>query len=255
VSAALAASCVPWVEIAKAPCPCPNGFTCCETTFSCVASAAECPARYPPASETPCTSDADCKDTELCLAWESQGTLAGPRVCRTACPKDYPCAQDTTCQLAAHGGLPLKQMSIARLCVPTSGSAGCADNGCGQCAAGNIGQVYCDGKMLRACFVALHPTCGLVCDPVAVECPYGCGLVSGGPACLNEDAERCAQYDCAACGFAPGAELAGGFSCQGNSLVRCAMIPDQDCGSICHATSEQCVEKCLSTGDGPRCGP
>src|SRR3989339_1271159 len=50
----LVSTCVSHVEIEGAPCPCPEGYSCCATLSGCIPSHTLCPNTYSPSSNKSC---------------------------------------------------------------------------------------------------------------------------------------------------------------------------------------------------------
>ena len=181
LSIAPLATCVSHVSVEGSPCPCPeDGLICCPSSGKCVASAATCPATYPPSSRTRCQNDGECLPDERCESWTVDGSPAGPGECRHACPDSIPCAEGEECELAPHDLHALQDLNVARICVSATPIAGCENLGCRDCSPNERGNTYCDENKVRGCFWATHPQCGLVCRSVLVS---DCGERS----CLVQD--------------------------------------------------------------------
>jgi len=240
-------ACVPHVEILGAPCPCPAGTVCCETTATCVASAAACPDHYPRSSGRPCGGDDACAANESCHAWTVSGALAGPQTCRATCSGDHPCSQGETCELALHGGFALDSLQVSRLCVPEAPAPRCEGRGCRQCQREHLARTYCDGAQARGCFVFLDPECGLSCESAVLwncESAGGCDLKDGQARCaIPPPSSLCDQLSCAACEAGP-----DNSSCLGTQLVTCAALPFDECPGqqVCLRSLHPCSGQCLS---------
>jgi hypothetical protein len=255
--------CWPRVDIPGAPCPCPQGYSCCGTLFTCLRGddMDACPATFPSSSGTACGEDNDCPPSEACRAWTlPEGSLAGPQDCRTICSAAFPCAQGETCQFVPHGGLPLMQVNVARACVPEDAAPGCEHSGCSDCAQEQIGRTFCDDRLLRGCLLAMSPQCGVDCELVVVDdcqTPSACvSDVSGARCFSNNGRDPCVDHACASCAGAP---LPGGVACDGDRVATCfsTPFPGDSCDTLCIVQSEACPEAwtCHESDAGPLCSP
>lgn len=253
----LAAACVSEVELAGAPCPCPDGYACCETLSACVADPADCPDEFPPSSETPCETDADCPRTEACHAWSSGGVAMGPGECRVMCAEEYPCAAGEICEMTLHDGAPMEDLVADRLCLSEAALPGCEEKRCDGCGGRDPGVAFCDGTEITGCFFSLHPACGLACEATPMEqCSPGICVDGDTPYCDPEpgvDGNACDWFNCAACEETYGVNGAG---CEENTVVTCWSMPSYDpaCDRLCWQTYEECPEGTYcEESDGPVC--
>jgi hypothetical protein len=242
------ASCVPHVELEGAPCPCPEGYKCCEIRSDCVATEKPCPTSYPPSSGESCSDDADCPAGELCHAWtDNESSLAGPQTCQRDCSAGLPCAQPEVCQLSLRDGSPVDNLYASFMCsaVPD----GCEDAGCQECDPSQLGRTYCESREIKVCFAAVHPVCGLICSTATAQVCGDAGCMdSGGIGCNSTPSgDPCAEFPCATC---PNPSEPGGFVCDGgNRAVGCtqATLVGGSCDTICQeialhgAASSACV--------------
>lgn len=248
------AACVATVPIEGAPCPCPEGFRCCETSQACLPEGTACPARPPPSSLTPCARDAECPPNEACHAWtDDQAQPQGPRTCRRVCPPSAACAEGETCALAPRDGQALKTLQVARLCLPSTPPSGCEQTGCDGCTLDELNRMFCDGDSLAGCFLALHPTCGLSCTRAVIQ---GCGkdkcIADAGVAhcAVPMGLDPCLQFSCAGC-------PPQGFTCSGTAIVACEAVAvgEVDCPAYCRRREvRQCAQACTADG-GVHCAP
>jgi len=266
VVAALAAGCIAEVGIEGAPCPCPSGYECCASLGgTCIPVAAECPASAPPSGSARCERDEDCPRGELCRAWSGpDGAEGGPGECRRACDGTFPCADGERCAPTLHDGLPLDATNVALACQSADPEEGCEACGCAGSGVASLGRTRCEDDTVRGCFLALHPTCGLVCHDLLVEvcddrpCVAGadgavCQPGRGGP-------EPCATFPCGACEpAAPGAT-----ACDGDAVVACVTLPTWDglclgpceCDRLCRRdVLASCPNGCVEDDAGARCVP
>ena len=220
--------CVSPVELDKTPCPCGEGFSCCETLGVCQRPGQwSCPGSYPRSSATACTRDEQCPRGEACHAW-SDGSgdateLLGPRRCRRRCAAGTNCTEPEVCQLALHDGSPVSEYRVTSLCVPSgsSGPAGdggagdsdlgggdggagddCAQWSCQGCPLDKIGRAYCLGNHMYGCLVSTSPRCGLLCEKVKVkECitctESGASVICKQLGILPHD--PCHEHPCSKC--------------------------------------------------------
>ena len=260
--AVVVSACWPHVLIVGASCPCPDGYSCCATLSTCQASGEVCPAVYPPSSDNPCVRDDDCPLSEVCVAWTwTDGTLHGPQQCRRVCPAAYPCAAAERCQLVAHDGLQLQQLDVVRACVSETPIQGCEGFGCSTCDEQQLGATFCDGHVLRGCFLALQPLCGVTCESIAVQdCSTGaCEVVDTGARCKDPNGPNgnpCVDYDCNACNDRLQPD---GSVCDGRQVLECPALPfpGTDCDHICEILSHACPDgwTCNETDGGAACVP
>ncbi len=263
----VAVNCVPTVEIEGTPCPCPEETFCCESLSTCLPPGEFCPESYPPSSGQACTHDADCPSNELCHAWTLEGeVLAGPQTCRHECSnRNLPCADGEACEPVPHDGLPLSDVNFAWACVPEEPPPGCEGHSCRAC--DSIGGTSCDEDQLAvlACFLAVHPSCGLSCQKIELEAcdepGSQCEVIEGGARCSisNYDGDVCSIYPCGDCDLEPGT-----FACADDSVMACSriavmpeMCPDGSCScsEIClYSEFEACTGTC-SEENGAHCIP
>lgn len=261
-------ACVPELTVEGAPCPCPDNKVCCESLATCLAPGDDCPQAYPPSSQTPCEHDTDCPTGEACQAWTLEdGTQAGPRECRHACPdRDRTCAQGEVCQPAPLDGRALGDVHIGWLCLPEQPPAGCEDLSCRDCE--RAGGSYCDptGEIVLGCFLAVHPACGLSCNLIEMqrcEDPGShCEASAEGAWCTDSqvDGDICSQYPCALC---PG-DGPGDLVCDADAVQTCATVvvtadmceqAPCSCEQACtQVVVETCPEGC-SMDNGAHCLP
>ncbi len=221
--------CVPPLALEDAPCPCDDGYTCCDTLAVCLPNGAVCPSTLPPSSNQPCASDSECNEGEACAAWRVDGALSGPQVCKTTC-SELACDDSERCLLSLHDGRPAADLAIAKLCLPKIAEPGCEAWICEGCPGLELGQITtCDVGVqdILGCVFALHPECGLKCEVakvgdcngIAAPCvEYGCDQCPGGKpgvvqcidqvqvTCLgsnsnepNTCAQLCAQVEVGSC--------------------------------------------------------
>lgn len=239
--------CVPLVDVEGAPCPCPSGFSCCDTLLSCVPADEPCPTTYPPSTNTACLRDSECAPNARCYGWsDSTQQARGPGRCRTTCPETFDCADSEVCELAPHDGAPLEALNVARMCVPeTPPSPGCT-LGCSQCPDGQLGKTYCMNGGVSACLIALDPVCGLTCEVLELlscgsdrQCVEGPAGPACSPECLGCAEDLCSIYSCSECteGIEPGS-----VGCEGDQVSTCAKADyrGSSCGEICLQSSESC---------------
>jgi len=261
------AGCISQVEVAGSPCPCPDGYTCCESLSACLSPGQECPATYPPSSNTDCTQDSDCPHAEICQAWQDpQGTPSGPGKCRHDCTsQELPCASSEACEPVPSDGRRLSEMHIGWACVPEEPIPGCEGRDCRQCK--QVGSTFCDEEegAVLGCFLAVHPTCGLTCSVIEVEACTAqdsvCEPLVGGARCTfpEYDGDICGLHPCEACPAVPGS-----LYCRDDDLWTCAsvsVLPEMcpagpcTCTQVCIPTlSQECPGSCSMDG-GAHCGP
>jgi hypothetical protein len=254
-------SCISGVEIAGAPCPCPESHLCCSTLNRvCVADDQACPETHPSSSREACQTDEECPSHEVCKNWTlSGGQPAGPGECRWSCNGDHPCASGESCAPALHDGQPMDSVNVALACVDNTPAEGCEGLECQQCTPEQLGRTYCDGNNVAGCFFAFHSLCGLTCQAVEVEVcgAAGCEETAQGASCIDEvfGPDWCTEFDCADCGPAgqPGAVF-----CDGNELVACRSLSMSDnlcvgtciCEQICRRmVVATCADQCLNEGN------
>jgi len=254
VAAALAA-CWPHVAVEGAPCPCPNGFACCDTLATCLPAGEACPSAYPASSRQPCRFDAGCPLAEICAAWSlDDGVIMGPQECRRACPDDYPCADGESCGLVAHDAVLLDALHVTRACLATPPTVDCAGASCAACLATDLGRSFCDGTHVLGCFLALSPSCGVSCDVLDLEdcVDEVCEDEAAGAACRGNgvpNGDPCGEHPCAAC---PAGAAPGEVVCVGDEVVRCLAVPvvDQSCSEACEVTTTPCSQGYHCVADG-----
>ncbi len=207
-------SCVPQLELDEAPCPCEQGYTCCETLQRCLAPGdLGCPQSYPPSSANACDTDEDCPPLERCLA--SRFELAPGGVCRRSCDAQLPCAAGEHCRLAMHR-TDTAALSLKNMCLP---QGECSDWQCEDCGAIPPGESTCSDDQYFACVVAFHPQCGVSCRVLQIgNCA---SLVS---LCETLACDRCPSGS------------AEGPVCEGNDVVVCEYTnyEDSTCDAVCN---------------------
>lgn len=244
--AGLAIACVPGVGIEGAPCPCPEGTTCCTSLSVCLSPESTCPQTYPPSSANDCDTDADCPLGELCQAWQLEdGTQAGPQQCRHDCAdRSRVCAQAEICEPAPLDGRALSQVHIGWVCTPEQPLAGCQEQNCRRCE--QAGGTFCNPSETEVlgCFLAVHPECGLTCAIVSVarceEENSHCMVMSGGAICsiYQVDGDICSAFPCEAC---PG-EGPGSLFCEANAVTTCAAVSVEP--GMCESGHCSCDQAC-----------
>jgi hypothetical protein len=253
----LTLGCVPLEEIDLAPCPCPEGYFCCDTLSSrCVQDSSDCPDTHPPSSKTPCSNNIDCPDGEICQSWSlDNDQLIGPQECRRQCSEDPACAAGETCKLILQDGRKLDLANLEFACISKTPLDGCADVGCDNCLNNHIGKTYCHELNVYGCFLALHPQCGLSCHTVEVEncLGQGCLTSENGAECISSSVQNiCLDFDCSACSAPLGI---GEFSCVDNKVTACTTLHSNHpvCSEICHLEIiEECSGSCVDSG-GSHC--
>ena len=250
----LVTGCVPSVNIAGAPCPCPQGYECCDTQNACIVEGGECPPVYPASSGMSCTTDSYCYLNEVCHIWTTDDQLSGPSTCRRECPGPYPCGEGEACRLIPHNAQSLEIVNVIWACVPETQEAGCEEHGCGEWAKQRIGKTFCEDENVHSCLFAFHHQCGLTCKSVLIQDCENNG-------CLEEESgvptrcehygweDPCVTYDCSACG-----ENIGGFFCQGSDLIACVSMSIETV--YCGGGSCSCEDICnleIIQQDSPSC--
>jgi hypothetical protein len=198
-------SCVPGIDLFEAPCPCGEGFTCCEILGVCLPAGQTCPSTVPSSGRS-CERDVDCAFGEQCASWTLEdGTISGPRVCKRAC-SEHSCHPGERCLFSLHDGKNASDLAIARLCLEETPSPECAPWICAGCPGLELGKISncADNNRLEGCLFALHPECGLKCE---VQDLGPCETI----------ADPCANYDCARC---PSGEP-GAIECRGEEQFVC----------------------------------
>lgn len=275
-----AAACVPLVELESKPCPCAEGFSCCETLGVCLSGSQRCPASYPASSGAACSRDRQCQRAEACHAWttgdDAQTTPAGPRQCRRQCDPSISCADGEVCLLAPHDGQPLSAFRAAPLCLPRAARAGRGDGGgadggqpvgdggqpdrceawsCQGCPADKIGKTFCQGDDLYGCLVATDPQCGLKCRKVKVQSCKRCVESGGSTTCDAANIvpdDPCEDFPCTA----PGCGASAPSYCSDGKVATCLRVAFQGstCSRLCRAeTLESCSGSCRVSGGRARC--
>jgi hypothetical protein len=261
LTSATALTCISHVDVDGSPCPCPDGYSCCETLAKCMATTAVCPSTHPPSSGRPCQADSDCGAAEMCHSWANSGAPGGPRLCRQRCADKSPCADQEVCEITPHDGRPLPEMFLARLCVPATPPAGCEGQGCRAADMDQLGHTFCDGDTVRGWFMATNPRCGLTCQSVVVQdCSPGvCEAKDGNARCnVFTLSTPCDTLPCEGCGTAPGS-----FFCDGPKLTACVAMPASEavclgscpCTHLCYRQVVKDCGSCVVGADGPSCLP
>jgi hypothetical protein len=260
------AACVGQVEIDYAPCPCPEGYQCCQSlNDGCLSADQECPDQYPASSRASCVVGRQCPYGESCHVWKApDGQPAGPGECRRLCPHDYACDGSDICRLSVHDGASLTALNITRLCLSDPAEPGCENLECLECESSQLSKTFCDGNLVRGCFFALDQRCGLTCrSTVIVDCgPTGCLPIEGGAKCAEYGwGEWCDDYSCSLCGSP---ENINSLFCDGDSIAMCSSIDlvDEhcpgagcDCDQICMTQPlVSCANGCSQEG-GAHCLP
>ena len=97
-----------------------------------------------------------------------------------------------------------------------------------------------------ACFLAVHPLCGLTCRQAKVEdCSEDeslCELIEGGARCTlsSYDGDICAKFPCDECSGDPGS-----FTCAGKGVMACAKTSVSP--NMCNSGPCSCTEACIYT--------
>jgi hypothetical protein len=252
--AAAAPACWPAAKIQGAPCPCPAGYSCCETLASCIGPEGSCPTSLPPSSNAACARDSDCAIGEICHSWSTDGGgLGGPQVCRRDCTAGFACTSPEVCSLVPHDGASLAELKVVRACTPLI--PGCEQTRCQDCDANRLGKTYCQDKATHACFYSLHPVCGLSCTSQLIrDCGAAGCMDSGTGICNVTPSDPCLDFSCAACAQPP---APGQFSCgDAGHVVGCsvAQFPGATCDKLCKVISFECPEgsSCMA-GAGALC--
>ena len=251
-------ACVPLEKISQAPCPCPDGYACCDTLQACLAFDQTCPDTLPISSATPCSSDDQCPRGEVCHAWRLSDVLSGPQTCRRECALIDRCAQGEQCQLILTDGKEQQTMQVGQACVEEEPPVGCEHRDCSTCEAGNIGRTYCESDTIRGCLVALDPVCGLVCQSVLItRCePDTCEVTQGVVTCTEwtDNAPQCSAYRCE---FCPEPTDPQKSSCRDDQVVMCLSMesPDSFCPDLCLLQRYPCPSHmaCVQQGDDAIC--
>lgn len=258
VCAVLSISCVPNVSIEGAPCPCPNGLSCCESLFVCQSPGASCPEIYPASSGADCQKDSDCSATEQCQSWTLEDAImSGSRSCRRVCEGGLSCAEGEVCELTPHDGMSLETLNVTQLCVSYPPTEVCASQGCAECGPDILGKTYCNGNQLLGCFIALHPECGITCELVLVsDCgPDGCRGDVGDADCTTGAASPCSERACEnVCG--PAGIGPGENTCVAEQFATCLSLPFNtgECKDACQLATQACPEPSVCVDDGvPTC--
>lgn len=255
----LMVSCVPHVAIEGAPCPCADGYQCCETLSQCIDNLDTCPDTYPPSSGTPCSRNSDCPNNEFCQAWSIEdGSTAGPMTCRVDCFSGPHCVTGEVCELAPQDGTPLAELQVIPMCTDEIRMEGCESVGCQDCDMGQLGQTFCQGRSMHACFLGVHPMCGLSCSSMVVQpCGDAGCMDSGGSVCNSPSSnDPCVDFACSLC---PNPAAPNEVACGGtDQVVGCvtASFAGGSCNSICETVSWECsaLSVCVEQ-DGARCVP
>ncbi len=252
-------SCWPTVKIEGAPCPCPTAYACCETLSICIRAGDICPESYPPSSNAPCARDQDCAIGEICYAWSVEGTgLSGPQSCQRDCTASFACASPEICSLVPHDGVALQNVDVIRACTDSNPVVGCEQAGCQGCDPSRLGTTYCEDKATHACFLSLHPICGVICASQMIQdCgPAGC-MDSGTGACnSNPNGNPCNDFPCSAC---PNPTSPEQFSCVDTTQIKgcvVAQFAGETCDRICQVLTLGCPEGSVCVeGTGAHCEP